>query len=177
MKTKFWIIISVLALVITGCSNSSDQKRIAQLEAEIAKLKGQDYRESSSASNDEDYSSSTDSESDYRSSYGDEQTGRFTGKYQFTDKAGIVWIINLKDDETATMNVKGDSFMYYAEWDDSPYGVPLLQFGWDEAPYANFPSGKEGMHYTCIDDDYIYCSNTAFSAKNPRKRLPVKKIK
>ena len=58
--------ISVVVLMLTtSCGNSSDQKRIAQLEAEIAKLKGEDYRESSSASNDENYSlPSTSQETD-----------------------------------------------------------------------------------------------------------------
>lgn len=184
MKTKFFIIISVLAFMSVSCGNKAEQDRIAQLEAEIAKLKGEEYHESSSSStsNDDNYNSSSieHDESNYQSSVSssnDASSSCLIGMYQFTDKSGKVWIVNLKDDQTATMNVMGDSFMYYAEWDDSPYGVPLLRFGWDDAPYANFPSGKEGMHYACIDTDYIYCSNSAFSAKHPRKRLPIKKIK
>ena len=171
--------ISVVALMMTAsCGNKAEQDRIAQLEAEIAKLKGEDYRESSSASNDENYSlPSTSQETDNSSLSNNEKSSRFTGRYQFTDKSGNVWIVNLKDDETATMNIKGDSFLYYAEWDEFPYGVPCLKFGFDDAPYANFPSGRESMYYACITEDYIYNSNSSFSAKNPRKRLPIKKIK
>lgn len=174
--------ISVVALMLTtSCGNKASQDRIAQLEKELAQLKGEEYKESSSAPSssevERDYTSDYSStDSDYSTSR-EERGSRFTGKYQFVDKAGKVWIVNLKDDETATMNIQGDSYMYYAEWDDSPYGVPLLRFGWDDSPYASFPSGKEGMSYACIDDDYIYCSNSAFSAKNPRKRLPIRKIK
>lgn len=186
---KLLLGISVVALMLTtSCGNNAEQERIAQLEKELAQLKGEKYNESPATAtsssmskeyNDNSTSMEIDESNDQSSlSLSNEASGsRFTGTYQFTDKAGKVWIVNIKDDETATMNIKGNSYMYYAEWDDSPYGVPLLQFGWDDSPYALFPSGKEGMSYACIDDGYIYCSNTAFSAKNPRKRLPIKKIK
>ena len=176
---RFLLGISVVALMMTAsCGNKAEQDRIAQLEAEIAKLKSEEYHESPSMSNDESYSlPSTSQETDNSSLSNNEKSSSFTGKYQFTDKSGNIWIVNLKDDETATMNVKGDNFMYYAKWDDFAYGVPCLKFGFDDAPYANFPSGREAMHYACIDGDYIYESNSAFSAKNPRKRLPIKKIK
>ena len=180
--------ISVVALMLTtSCGNNAEQERIAQLEKELAQLKGEKYNESPATAsssmskeyNDNSTSMEIDESNDQSSlSLSNEASGsRFTGTYQFTDKAGKVWIVNIKDDETATIKVKGESFTYYAEWDDFPYGVPCLQFGFDDAPYANFPSGKEAMHYACIDDNYIYESNSAFSAKNPRKRLPIKKIK
>ena len=45
-----------------------------------------------------------------------------------------------------------------------------LKFGFDDAPYANFPSGRESMYYACITEDYIYNSNSSFSAKNPSRK-------
>lgn len=121
--------ISVVALMLTtSCGNNAEQERIAQLEKELAQLKGEKYNESpsttSSSSMSKEYNDNSTSmeidESIDQSSSNEASGSRFTGTYQFTDKAGKVWIVNIKDDETATIKVKGESFTYYAEWDDFP---------------------------------------------------------
>lgn len=179
MKTRFLIIISVLSLVLVSCSNSADQNRIAQLERELAQLKNANVKENVSSSEVErDYSSDNTNVGSDNSSSRDESGTGFVGEYEFVDKVGVVWVLIIKNDNTATFNIKGDGYMYYASWDDSPYNVPCLKFSsWEDSPYINFQSGKETINYACVTDEFIYESNSAFCAKNPRKRLPIKKVK
>ena len=177
MKTKFWIIISVLALVLTGCSNSSDQKRIAQLEAEIAKLKGEESREIESEEDNSmdsynDYSSTTSNESSEPQIY-----SSFVGIYKFKDEANKTWILSLNSDGTA--QIKSGDELHYGSWKD--YAVinsMHIKFDLEDVPLIHFPYGQHrGTLMELSKNGYLYAHPDAKEAKNPRKRLPVKKIK
>ena len=140
-------------------------------------MKSGDYNESSSSTSsysavESDYSSSTDntpSESKTLSSY--------KGTYKFTDNAGNTWVLTLNDDETA--QIKRGNELHYGSWYDyENINRMYIDFAYDDAPVISFPFGQQrGILMAISKDGYIYADMDARNAKNPRKRLPIKKIK
>lgn len=169
MKNYIYLaVFAILSIANTSCdsSSNSDKARIAQLEEQIRELQSSSYSSSSSSS-----SRRSSFEPSAKTNASD-----FVGTYKVTDEAGVIWTIVLNADETVTFETEGGS-KYYGSWDIFPYKFPCMSFGWDEWPYLYFPSGREDVYHGCIKDGYFYSSNTAASAKNPNKRLPIKKIK
>lgn len=182
MRKSYLIsLLACITILISGCtSSSSDQARIAQLEAQIAELQGNSGQE---AINEDSKEISADNSSAYstseNSSYHSQKRGpkHFVGTYEFTDKYNTTWVLILKQDESLTINIKGSDEYYYGSWSDSPYEYPLLNFGWKESPMIAFPSEETDIDYAIVFNDKIYSSNSAYKAKNPNLCLPIKKIK
>lgn len=185
-------VISLLAcavLLITGCtSSSSDQARIAELEAKIAELQGNSEQSESASetssqtasAQDESSSSLYSSSSSYSSYKEKEETMRrkSIGTYQLTDRLDHTWEIVLNEDGTATMGLVGGTTKAYASWEPLNFldYNPHIEFN-DERPIVWFPSGEEKPYLPVIIDGYFYLTSSAAKAKHPQKRLPIKKIK
>ena len=101
------------------------------------------------------------------------------GTYQVTDKAGNKWLISVNEDETILIEGT-DNSAYYGSWHlyKGKIETSFTSDGYIYPPLI-FPNSEstDGM-YLVIDlkEDYIYASNSAKS-KNPRKRLPISKVK
>lgn len=174
--------ISVVALMLTtSCGNKADQDRIAQLEKELAELKGGGYNESSSFSSSKEDGYSSESYNDYSASEMDSSEPQtyssYVGTYKFTDKTNKTWVLSLNSDKTA--QIKSGDELHYGSWEEyESLNTMYISFDYDDAPMIYFPFGSErGMMISMSDDGYIYASVDAKDAKNPRKRLPIKKIK
>lgn len=172
--------IGIVPICLVSCGgNNSDKARIAELEAQINELKGGIEEDESvsgiAESNSTDNYSSNSPENTHRSERGNSKG--FVGTYQFTDEYNTTWTLNLKRDESVTVKAKGQNGEYYGSWDEFPYDVPCLSFGYKDSPIVAFPTGDENLDYGIITNEYIYASNVAYKAKNPQKRLPIKKIK
>ena len=119
---------------------------------------------------------------DYLSSLSESQSRQivfFAGTYEFTDTNQTTWVLTLKEDETVTLIRKGKERIYYGSWRVFPYDEAWLDFGWCEGENAtiSFPSKKTDINFGILTKEYIYASNTAYKAKNPHLRLPIKQIK
>ena len=174
--------ISVVALMMTAsCGNKAEQDRIAQLEAEISKLKGEEHNESSSFSSRKESGYSSESYNDYSSSEkvsSEPQTfSSYVGTYKFTDESNKTWVLSLNSDKTA--QIKSGDELHYGAWDEyESLNTMYIRFDYDDASMIYFPFGENrGTLMAISKDGYIYASVDAKDAKNPRKRLPIKKIK
>lgn len=176
--------ISVVALMLTtSCGNNAEQERIAQLEKELAQLKGEN-RDKKKASIQEDASPASSSEnSSEASSSSDDLTSTsptiiyYEGTYKFTDKANQTWTLTLNKDKTA--QIKSGDVLHYGSWTEyTSTNVMYISFDYEDAPMIYFPFGPDrGTMIAISKDGYIYESIDAKKAKNPRKRLPIRKIK
>ena len=171
--------ISVVALMLTtSCGNKADQDRIAQLEKELAQMNGEDYNEN----HEETYSSSSSENGNETSSSSDNSISTsqtiifYEGTYKFTDNANQTWTLTLSKDKTA--QIKRGNELHYGSWTEYPsINVMYISFDYDDAPMIYFPFGpKEGTRMSISKDGYIYEDTSAEEAKNPRKRLPIKKV-
>lgn len=163
----------------TNSSNSEDKERIAQLEAQIAQLQSQSNKTQQSSSTNSGISDSENYSHTYSSPHRQKNNpSQFVGTYEMVDEIGNTWVIKLNSDETATMGLKGGNEVAYASWDLVNYldYNPGLKFD-DERMSVYFPSGEGKPFLPCIKDGYFYLDPDATQAKNPRKRLPIKKIK
>lgn len=101
------------------------------------------------------------------------------GTYQVIDEGGKKWSVIVNEDETIVIEGT-DNSAYYGSWHFYNSKIET-SFTSDDYIYPPliFPNSKttDGM-YLVIDlkDMFIYASNSAKS-KNPRKRLPITKIK
>ena len=173
--------ISVVALMLTtSCGNNAEQERIAQLEKELAKSK-EENRDKKKASIHEEASPASSSENGSETpSSSDDLTSTspaiiyFEGTYKFTDKANQTWTLTLNKDKTA--QIKRGNELHYGSWEES--SIMYIRFDYEDAPMIYFPFGPDrGTMIAISKDGYIYESIDAKEAKNPRKRLPIKKIK
>ena len=175
------IIVSSNILTSCGGSNSADQERIAQLEAQIAELQNQIGNPVETEPTTEDYSDSyTSSDNSTASSSSNGQN--FIGTYEFTDEINNTWVLKLNSDETATIQLKGSDSPAYGSWSDwwaINNGNHLIHLSFDDQkPKVWFPAGEETCSYlNIINDGYIYFRDDDAKAKNPRKRLTLKKVK
>lgn len=85
-----------------GCSNSADQEKIAQLEAQIAELQGQKQNPVETATT---TGSSADSNSSTSNS-SNSTSESYVGTYEFTDEMNNEWLLTLNSDKTATIHKK-----------------------------------------------------------------------
>lgn len=173
--------ISVVALMMTtSCGNKAEQDRIAQLEAEIAKLKGEEYNESSSFSSSKERDYSSEGYNDYSSSEKVSSEPQifssYVGTYKFTDESNKTWVLSLNSDKTA--QIKSGDELHYGSWEDHEMiNTMYIKFDYDDAPIVYFPLGGErGTMMAISKDGFIYKDMDAKDAKNPRKRLPIKKL-
>lgn len=106
---------------------------------------------------------------------------KLVGKYEFKDEINNTWVLTIFEDETAQIvNKKKENTVCYGSCNDflSSLGFLCMSF-MDEYPIIFFPSGEEMGMQLCITGkaDYIYDGISATKAKNPRKRLPLKRTK
>lgn len=101
------------------------------------------------------------------------------GTYQVIDEAGKKWSVIVNEDETIVIEGT-DNSAYYGSWHfyKGKIETTFTSDGYIYPPLI-FPNSEttDGM-YLVIDvkENYIYASNSAKS-KNPRKRLPITKVK
>lgn len=105
------------------------------------------------------------------------------GTYEVTDINGKKWTFVLNPDETVVVKDGGNT--YYGTWKDfiTIDNNPKIAFPNDDYPKLQFPKTERVLDaYLAIDieNGLIYgnsASNTTYKSKNPKKRLPIKKIK
>lgn len=170
-------IFSLATLCLASCGgNYSYKAQIAELVAQINELNDNNETTSrTTETNSSDSYSSNSTRSTRRSRSGNSRS--FIGTYKFTDEYNTTWTININRDETVTIKAEGQDGEYYGSWSDFPFDAPSLDFGFKESPIVAFPSGDENIYYGIVTNEYIYASTTAYKAKNPKLRLPIKKIK
>ena len=102
----------------------------------------------------------------------------YVGTYEFTDEANNEWILTLNSDKTATIHKKNNNHESYGSWDELNFmdDTPIIRFR-DETPTIWFKSGEERSQELQIYEGFLYERWDAAQAKNPRKRLPITKIK
>lgn len=168
----FGCLLILTSIYFGSCSNSSDSYYIRQLKDSIAELN----REKNSYNND------TPGESDVNSATNNEQGETASNEsngniYEFTDAEGTKWKLNLNTDETVTLEDNGK--IYYGSWQlYSPIGdLPLVSFTYNEMPRIALPNEKKRCQFLAIVGNYIYEDWQNVQSKNPRYRLPLKKIK
>lgn len=104
----------------------------------------------------------------------------FIGTYEIVDKANQTYILTLKEDKTATMMAKGSNKTYYCSWNYFDlYTEPHVQIEFsDDPPALAFGGGVAlTMWQPKMQDNWLYFDYDARKAKNPKRRLPIKKIK
>jgi hypothetical protein len=106
-----------------------------------------------------------------------EEESNIPGTYEVTDEIGQTLIFTLKKDNTATVKIKGEEGTYYCSWEPNDNNDISLDFS-DEPPALMFNGGiTETMYCPEISDGWLYYNYDALKAKNPKRRLPIRKIK
>lgn len=104
----------------------------------------------------------------------------FAGTYEIVDKTKQIYVLTLKEDKTATMVAKGSSKTYYCSWNYYDlYTEPHVEIHFsDDPPALVFDGGVAiTMWNPKMQDNWLYFDYDARKAKNPKRRLPIKKIK
>lgn len=171
MKNVISIIVAcMMSLVVASCggsSNSTEADRIAQLEDSIANLNNRIADGSASKA-----------DNDSEDMQGNDSNNNHVGTYEFTDTQGHKFVLVLNEDETATIQV--NDLVRYGTWElYSPIGnLPLVAFNnTNEQPQIALPNEEKKCHYLAIVGNYIYEDWQNVESKNPRYRLPIKKIR
>ena len=105
------------------------------------------------------------------------QENSFLGTYEVTDVTGCKVTLNINEDETVTgSNEYGSNF--YGSW-TGPTGVGIIINFAETKPYLIFEGGKDKymLPVFYLRDGWIYTGGENASAKNPKWRLKVTKIK
>lgn len=162
----------MMSSVVASCggnSNSTEAERIAQLEDSIARLnKLIDKTADNNLQNQEKVDRSVVDIQEDRSD------GRIEGSYELTDALNNKWILTLNNDRTATLDIKGTNSLFYGSWSVSRSGIWL---NFSQCPIV-FPSKAKGfVGHGEINNGYLYRTLSEAKAKNPRQRLPIRKIK
>ena len=178
MKKLFFLTLTAFSIMILsscgGGSNSADQERIAQLEAQIAEMQNQNGNTTDNSQEAIDNNSSSVALTpEHRET---SQEGK-PGTYEFTDKINNTWVLTLNTDGTATIRQKSGSKEAYGSWEYTSYNGQTIYRFYDEAPIIYFESGEERGSRMVSIEGYIYLSTSDADAKNPRKRLNITKIK
>lgn len=162
----------MMSFVVASCggsSNSSD--KIAQLEDSIARMQ---TRIENQETNNNTINDANGIDSETEASAND-----IVGTYKVIDALNNVWIIKMETDETATVSQEGGNVTHYGSWRYSGpnYGL-MLSFSLDDDPQITFPNMKAGLYLSpCIKDGYLYMTESALKAKNPKLRLSINKVK
>lgn len=182
MKNLFNLIfVGLVAFSLTSCggSSSSDKERIAELEAQLAELKGDNSTNNSSTDEESSYISSGSTTSSTRSN-----KQSVVGTYEFSDNINT-WVLVVEkedaDDDEGTAYIYNksskDGTKCYGSWYKySHMKYASLEFS-EKAPIIFFPSEEETLRYPYINSEWIYANRSASEAKNPNLRLALKKIK
>lgn len=184
MKNLFYLTLTVVSIMtISNCgggSNSADQERIAQLEAQIAELQNQNGNtaENSQVAIDNNSNSVASTPAHTENS----QQGH-AGTYEVTDVNGKKWTFVLNPDETVVVEDGGNT--YYGTWGDysSIDYNPRIEFPSDDYPRLQFPKTEtvsDSFLAIDIENGFIYghsADSSTYKSKNPKKRLTIKKIK
>lgn len=173
-----------MSLVIARCSenSSSDKKRIAELEAQLAELKSNNSTNSSLSEEESSYVSSRSTTSSTPSYSQSSQS--VVGTYEFSDNINTWVLVVEKEDDgddkgTAYIynKTKGEDVKCYGSWYKySHMKFASLNFS-EKAPIVFFPSTEITLRYPYINSEWIYANSSASEAKNPNLRLKLKKIK
>lgn len=106
----------------------------------------------------------------------------YLGTYTITDENNVRFTININEDETATMEAKGD--VYYGTWHTSS-GQIQFRFADDNKkwPHIMVKYGEIAIFSTCFqisDDGFIYVEADTWgdpNKQNPEYRLKYHKVK
>lgn len=177
------VVLALFSFALTSCVGKS--KYDAQIE-ELMAFKdsveqAQKAQNSNSAANNSESSQTgyNETSSNETSSSSSQNNGNYVGTWEFTDNADNVWEVILNSDETCTMGIKGNEGVAYGSWEKLNFMnyTPDLTFP-DEKPVVCFPDYEmKGIYSPHIIDGYIYKDWQAAKAKNPKKRLPIKKVR
>lgn len=130
------------------------------------------------AASDEDSTDSATIDEAITSNDSDNENAGITGTYEVTDKIGQTMVITLKEDKTATVTLDGKT--YYCSWNryaNIGDGEVEVSFS-DDPPALVFEGGvAETMYGPEILGGWLYYDYTARKAKNPNRRLQIKKVK
>ena len=167
---KFLIASSFLiGIILTSCGGGSNNAEIARLRAENEQLREQIGNQEKVAGKEAVVEKPT-------------QPSGPVGTYEIKDAAGQKWILKINADESATLENNGKTF--YGSWDKSYFATKAPHTFFSE-PYdinIKFPNSEDldAQHMTLdLTNGFIYgndLSGDALKAKNPRKRLEIKKI-
>lgn len=167
-----------MSLVVASCGGSSNSsEKIAQLEDSIARMNSsRDIRttnstESNSPNNPNNPNPITNA-TDNEESVAD----NIIGAFKVEDTLHKVWIIDVNTDKTATVSQEGTGNVCYGSWGNSSDYPLVLHFSSDN-PQITFPTMDTGFDYGYIKDGYLYKTQGAVDAKNPKLRLAITKVK
>ncbi|MCC8070222.1 MAG: hypothetical protein LIO90_00275 [Bacteroidales bacterium] len=182
---KTWLL-AILPALLYGCQSSGNQMSReeieaivdARIEAKLAENPSARPQGSSSSSSGDGFSSSSRSSSS-SSSVDDPQN--WVGTYEFSDDFNT-WEITVNPDETCTIvnKSKGGETIGYGSWRHynlygGHYGVSFD----DLVPQVWFEGEGDFSRLSRPDitDDlqWIYKDDSSLKAKNPKKRLPLRK--
>lgn len=190
MKNFIIIFLSCLGILsFVACSSSKeDQKRIEQLEAQIAQLRDSI---SSPVTQEEidDYVDDIDieeilaweEEAKQRQQQEAEEAwlrgpGKFVGEYLITDDHGYKWTLIVNRDGTARMFTPGKE-MSYGSWDVSKFHMNRLNLEFADRPVFYFPDGRSHDTYMPkLIGGYFYANSSAADAKNPKLRISAVRV-
>ncbi|MDE6257849.1 MAG: hypothetical protein K2M53_05650 [Muribaculaceae bacterium] len=160
----------VLALVGTGCNNSSNQKNgLGENTGDTGSYMEEVVVEAEEV---EEQTPSYTSASNNETQISDENS--LVTTYEFSDCLNQTWVVEINDDKTATMYLKGAEMKFYGSWDN--WG-PKKKFRFsNKHPAVEFPGGEDRIFYPVISDGYFYKDTQSSEAKDPEFRLPIKKI-
>lgn len=183
MKKLIYLFVAcMVSMVVASCggsSKSTEAERIAQLEDSIARM--QTRYENQGINNSDNHETNNNSINDANGNESETEVtaNDIVGVYKVTDALNNKWIIKMETDETATVSQEGKNVMHYGSWRYSGpnYGI-MLSFSLDDDPQITFPNMKAGFYlHPRIKNGYLYMSETASDAKNPKLRLAIKKVK
>lgn len=175
-KIKNIAICLLFVFFIISCSNSADKAKIAYYEEQINELQ----KELKNSQNSSETQNTTDYNQDSYSDNNSNSQPNHSGTYEITDVNGKKWTFVLNPDESVIVEDGGNT--YYGQWEASislDYN-PWITFDRNDYPKLQFPQPINKDHYLAIDveNGLIYGNpGGSYKSKNPKKRLPIKKIK
>lgn len=169
MKSK--ILMALLAIILIGVTGCKQQSNPQQTNQSVA------TEEQSS----EDIVIPED-DSDEQSS--GTEDGTLTGLYQFGD-SNATWIVQVNKDETARLWKKDDpKNVYYGSWNDIAEDDGEIWLDIDKMSELKIKKTdgdvldfSEKFGYIVIKGKWLYLDGDACKAKDPGKRIAVKKVK
>ncbi|MDE5791317.1 MAG: hypothetical protein K2H96_08830 [Muribaculaceae bacterium] len=188
MKNLFYLFVAgLIFLVVTSCNDgridylglkiTEINDRITQLEDSIKTLHKElqsntsgEVKATNEASPFVSSGSTTSSQSNILN---------VVGTYEFSDRLNRIWVVEINDDETATMSQKGKEGKAYGSWSkiDPKLNKYVSIYLSNTHPIVCFPSGEESSYTVYIRDGYFYKDLISCQAKDPESRLSIKKIK